>query len=277
MKIAVLGLGIIGSAWAQNLIADGNEVRTWNRTPKEFPGFTANVEEAVKDAEAIFIVVADPAAVENVLEKILPVLTHGQTVIQSSTISAEWTTKFAGLVVERGAKFLEAPFTGSKLAAEARKTVFYLGGDDALIQETISVLEPISETRMHIGPLGTASSLKLAMNVNLAGVAQSLCESLALSRSLGISDDTFFKALDVNAGRSGLSDIKRPKLCTSDFAPQFSVKHMAKDLRLSLETAHGQPIPQTKSLLLLYNKAIEHGWADEDMIALIKLLEPDDC
>ena len=74
MNVSVLGLGIIGSAWAKNLIADGNTVRCWNRTPKDFPNFHASIQDAVVGAEVIFIIVADPPAVQSVLEEILPTL-----------------------------------------------------------------------------------------------------------------------------------------------------------------------------------------------------------
>ena len=90
-NIAVLGLGIIGSAWAKNLIADGHTVRCWNRTPKDFPNFYASIQEAVDQAEVIFIVVYDPSAVQSVLNEIKPKLGPGKLVIQSSTISAKWT------------------------------------------------------------------------------------------------------------------------------------------------------------------------------------------
>ena len=74
MNVSVLGLGIIGSAWAKNLIADGHTVRCWNRTPKDFPNFHASIQDAVVGAEVIFIIVADPPAVQSVLEEILPTL-----------------------------------------------------------------------------------------------------------------------------------------------------------------------------------------------------------
>ena len=97
MNISVLGLGIIGSAWANNLIADGHSVRCWNRTPKEFPNFQASIQAAVDGAEVIIIVVADPPAVQSVLDQIQSKLGPGVLVIQSSTISAHWTRLFADL------------------------------------------------------------------------------------------------------------------------------------------------------------------------------------
>ena len=275
MTISVLGLGIIGSAWAKNLIADGHAVRCWNRTPRDFPNFHASIRDAVKGAEFIIVVVADPPAVQSVLDQITPELGRGRLLIQSSTISAKWTLKFAEQVQRAGALFLEAPFTGSKPAAEKRQTVFYLGGDAAVVEKARPVLERISSTRVHIGPLGTASTLKLAMNLNLANLAQGLCESLALVRAAGISDDTFFKALANNVGRSGLSDLKEPKLRQRDYSPQFSLKHMGKDLRLALETAaeYSLKLGQTEHLKKEYEEGFAAGWQDDDFLGLMRLPE----
>jgi len=275
MKIAVLGLGIIGGAWAKNLIADGHEVRCWNRTPKEFPNFTPSIQDAVTGAEAIFILVSDPAAVQSVLEQILPKLGSGQLVIQSSTISAEWTIKFDKLVRDTGATFLEAPFTGGALAAEKRQTVYYLGGDSDLVERARPFLKSIAGAIQHIGPLGTASSLKLAMNLNIAGVAQTLCESLTLCRAAGISDETYFEALSRNSSRSRTADQKEPKLRQHDYSPQFSLKHMRKDLRLALETAKSFSLSlrQTEHLKEIYDRGTEAGWKDDDFIGLVRSLE----
>ena len=74
MNISVLGLGIIGSAWAKNLMADGHTVRCWNRPPKDFPNFHASILDAVDQAQVIFIIVADPPAVQSVLNQIKPKL-----------------------------------------------------------------------------------------------------------------------------------------------------------------------------------------------------------
>ena len=99
----------------------------------------------------IIIVVADPPAVKSILNIIVPHLKPGQIVAQSSTISAHWTKLFAERVEATGAEFLEAPFTGSKPAAEARKTVFYLGGTAELIEKAQPVLKRISATLLHVG------------------------------------------------------------------------------------------------------------------------------
>lgn len=271
-RITVVGLGIIGSAWAKNLHADGLEVRGWNRTRKDFSFYEADLGRAVANAEMIIIVVADPPAVEAVLDKIVPHLKSGQLVAQSSTISAYWTKLFAKRVEATGAAFLEAPFTGSKLAAEARQTVFYLGGTNEVVEKARPILTRLSAHILHIGALGTASSLKLAMNLNLALMSEAISESLTLARAEGIPDDTFFDALHLNVGRSGLSDLKEPKFKVKDYSPQFSLKHMNKDLRLALETADDLDLPAAKVLKSLCEKGMNNGYGDDDFMGLIRLL-----
>jgi len=275
MNIAILGLGIIGSIWAKNLIADGHKVRCWNRTPRDFPNFYVSIQETVECAEAIFVVVADPPAVAAVLDQIRSALRPRQLVIQSSTISAQWTLRFAEQVCRSGAFFLEAPFTGSKPAAEQRQTVFYLGGELEVIEMARPILQSLSSTILHVGRLGTASTLKLAMNLNIAGIAQALCESLTLCRAAGITDEVYFEALSCNASRSALSDLKMSKLRQRDYNAQFSLKHMAKDLRLALETAESFSLSlrQTAHLKKLYDQGLAVGWKEDDFIGLVRLLE----
>ena len=122
--IGVLGLGIIGGTWARRYAAAGVLAGTWNRTPQPAaPAWKDKPEAVAAAADVVQIVVADPPAVEGVLQRILPQLGPGKTVVQSSTIDPASSAKFAQLVRRRGASYVEAPFTGSKPAAEARKTV----------------------------------------------------------------------------------------------------------------------------------------------------------
>ena len=275
----MLGLGIIGQAWAHNLESDGLEVRAWNRTPRDFAtqfhNFQPEAAQAVQGADLILLVVADPPAVEQVLDQIEPSLQAGQVLVQSSTISPEWTHRFAERVEKSGAKYLEAPFTGSKPAAQARQTVFYIGGEEQVLDTARPTLERLSKAILHIGERGSASALKLAMNLNIAAIAQALGEGLALCRASEISDEVFFEALHLNVSRSGVSDLKEPRLRQHDYAPQFSVKHMGKDLRLALESAAQLELelPQARATREIYERGIERGLGEDDFIGLIRLLE----
>lgn len=274
MKVSVLGLGIIGRSWARHYCHDGVLAAVWNRTPKpDVEGWVPSAREAASAGDMIQIVVADPAAVESVVNSILPSLGKGKLVVQSSTIDPGSSRRFAEMVQSTGADYLEAPFTGSKPAAEARETVFYLGGADEVVQRAEPLLSRVSKKRFHIGTVEQACVLKLAMNLQIAAQAQALCESYRLAVQAGISDDVFFGCLRVNASYSGVTALKEPKLCAKDYSPQFSIKHMHKDLRLLADAAKSLPLPLSDEVRRLFESAEQAGFGDEDFIALYKCLD----
>ena len=117
--------------------------------------------------------------------------------------------------------------------AEVKQTVFYLGGDAELIAELKPLFDVVSSAQFHIGNNEQACALKLAMNLNISAQMQALCEALTIVRRAGVSDDVFFDALGKNASCSGVTKLKEPKLRAADYSPQFSVKHMLKDMRLA--------------------------------------------
>lgn len=274
MKIGVLGLGIIGGVWARHYHAAGVLAGTWNRTAQpDFPAWLPTPEAVVAVADVVQIVVADPAAVESVLARILPALGPGKVVVQSSTIDAESSAKFAALVAARGGRYLAAPFTGSKPAAEQKQSVFYLGGEGALLAEIEPLLALVSAHRFIIGTNEQACTLKLAMNLNIAAQMQGLSEALTLSRRAGLADEIFFNALAKNVSYSGLTKLKEPKLRTGDFSPQFSVKHMHKDMRLTARTAACADFPVLDAVREALKTAEARGLGDEDFSAIIKVLE----
>lgn len=274
MKIGVLGLGIIGSVWARHYHAAGVLAGTWNRTAQpDFPLWLPAPEAVVAAADVVQIVVADPAAVESVLTRILPALGPGKVVVQSSTIDADSSAKFAALVGARGGRYLAAPFTGSKPAAEQKQSVFYLGGETSLLAEVEPLLALVSAHRFIIGTNEQACTLKLAMNLNIAAQMQGLSEALTLSRRAGLADEIFFSALAKNVSYSGLTKLKEAKLRTGDFSPQFSVKHMHKDMRLTSRTAGCDDFPVLEAVREALKTAEARGLGDEDFSALIKVLE----
>lgn len=272
--IGILGLGIIGGAWARNYAAAGRLAGTWNRTPQpDAPAWKDTPEAVAEAADVIQIVVADPAAVDSVLTRILPKLGPGKVVVQSSTIDGASSAEFAKRVAARGARYLAAPFTGSKLAAEQKQTVFYLGGDAALIRELDPLLALTSSQRFVIGTNEQACTLKLAMNLNIAAQIQGLAEALTLARRSGIADELFFEALRPNVSYSGVTKLKEPKLRAGDFSPQFSVKHLHKDLRLASKTAACDDFPLLESVREAFKTAEARGLGEEDISAVIKLLD----
>jgi len=274
MKIGVIGLGIIGGVWAKHYQAAGALAGAWNRTAQpDFPGWLPTPEAVAKAADVVQIVVSDFAAVESVVNRILPVLGPGKIVVQSSTIDAEGSARLAAAVETRGARYLAAPFTGSKPAAEQGQTIFYLGGDPALIAELEPLLSLVSARRFIIGTNEQACTLKLAMNLNIAAQMQALSEALTLTRRAGVSDEVFFSVVARNVSYSGLTKLKEEKLRTGDFSPQFSVKHMHKDMRLASKTAAGDDFPVLDAVREALKTAEARGMGDEDFSALIKVVE----
>ena len=270
--IGVLGLGIIGEPWARRYQAAGRLVGTWNRTAKpNAPQWRATALEVAAAADVTHIVVADPPAVSATLDAILPALGPGKAVVQSSTIDPESAAVCAARVRAAGAVYVESPFTGSKPAAESGTVVFFMGGDVAALDAVEPLLALVSETRFRLPSVRQAAALKLAMNLNIAVQMQGLSESLTFARQAGITDDFFFQVLAKNVSNSGLARLKEGKLKTRDFAPQFSVKHMHKDMRLA-EAAAGVTLPLLATVRGCLARAEAQGMGDDDFSSLIRLL-----
>ena len=271
--IGVIGLGIIGGVWARHSAAAGALAGAWSRTAQpDFPSWKATAAEVARAADVIQIVVADPAAVRAVLGQIAPELGAGKIVVQSSTIDPASAAEFAAAVAARGARYLEAPFSGSKPAAEQKLSVFFLGGEAALIAEVEPLLARVSAHRFVLGTAEQAAAFKLATNLNVAAQMQGLVEAITIARRAGISDDVFFAVLAKHTSYSPLAKLKEPKLRAGDFAPQFSVKHLHKDLRLAAGMAGCTDLPMLEMLRATLKRAESRGLGDEDMAAVIKLL-----
>jgi 3-hydroxyisobutyrate dehydrogenase len=274
MKTAVLGMGIMGQAIANNLEEEGLLVSTWNRTTNDdAPRFVASAQDAISEAKIIMIIVSDGNAVSNVIDLIKPVLKKDHIVVQCATVKPEENITFQKIIETSGASFVEALIGGSKVAAVERKIPLYLGGTTENINRLEPVLAKISGKRIHVGKVGTASAAKLAMNLNLAMQLEALCESYAYAISNGLSDDQYFDVLRNNTGWNYLCEYKEPKLRNRDYEPQFSVKNMLKDIRLALATDHtDKGLSLLKKTEAIYDAGVESNLGEEDMISLYKMI-----
>lgn len=273
MQVAVLGLGLIGSVWARHWHADGHAVRAWNRTPKpEQPGWTADPLAAVRGADVVALVLADGPVTAEIVARIAPALKPGMTVCQHATIGVDEVQALATAVRTTGARFLDMPFTGSLPAAQARQNVFFCGDDTGAFAHVESLYRALSKAVLPYPAVGQAMTVKLVMNSVIANTFQALAEGLGLARAAGLSDGQFFAALDLNVAKSGVADLKKAKLEQGDFTPQFSVKHLHKDLALALRLAGttDAAMPQTEHLLAAYAERLAAGDGDLDFSVLIK-------
>jgi 3-hydroxyisobutyrate dehydrogenase-like beta-hydroxyacid dehydrogenase len=246
---------------------------TWNRSPKpHVPLGVADAAAVARAATVVHVVVSDPGAVEGVLAAIEPELGPEQLVIQSTTIDPPSAERFSARVKARGASYVEAPFMGSRPAAEQRKTVFLMGGVQAAVSRAEGVLAHLSSLRRAVGSEVQAAALKLSFNVHVAITMQGICEGLQLARSMGLGDDDFFQVLSGTALWSPFHMMKEPKLRSGDFSPQFSVKHMLKDVRLAADLGKTGQLPLANAVRQQLARAAEAGFSEEDMAALIKVL-----
>lgn len=272
-RIGVIGLGLIGTAWAANYDADGVLAACWNRTPKsQQPRWLADPRAVAEESSVVHLVLAGPPAVEDVLARLLPALGPSHLVIQSSTVDARSAASFEERVVARGAAYVEAPFMGSLPAARARKSIFLSGGDTGALERAEPVLARLSEVRHRAGTTAQAASLKIAFNVLVGVLMQGICESLSTARRMGIPDDVYFQALRGTALWSGLHALKEPKLRSADFTPQFSVQHLHKDLRLAADMVGSRALPLASVVRDQLAELEAEGYAQLDMAALIRRL-----
>jgi len=187
MRVAFLGLGIMGRPMAANLVKAGHEVTVWNRTPRDVEGATtaATPAEAAKDKDALWVCVSDTKAVQAVLfgpGGAIEGLTSGTVVVDSSTISPSASLLFMEGLQEKGCEFLDAPVTGSKIAAESGQLIFMVGGAPHNIERVEPLLRAMGKKVIHMGDNGKGLSAKLAQNMNIVFIYEGLCESLTLAK-----------------------------------------------------------------------------------------------
>jgi len=281
MKVAFLGLGIMGRPMAANLVKAGHEVTVWNRTPgRDVPGADEAITpaDAVKGKEAVWICVSDTKAVQQVLfgpHGAAEGLSSGAIVVDSSTIAPSASLQFMESLQERGCEFLDAPVTGSKIAAESGQLIFMVGGSQANIERVQPLFEAMGKKVIHMGENGKGLAAKLAQNMNIVFIYEGLCESLTLARKMGVKPEKMFELISASMIRSGVAEYKQPFILNQDFTPNFPLKLMHKDIHLMLDAARENhvDVPGLSKIDEIYEEASAAGQDDLDYAATILLLE----
>jgi 3-hydroxyisobutyrate dehydrogenase-like beta-hydroxyacid dehydrogenase len=283
-RAAIIGLGIIGSQWAQHLENDGILESTWNRTPKNFARFTTDLKKIPKSAQIIHVVVSDESAALETITTLSGELTQNHILIQSTTIDPATSSAIQKIVQTSGAYYVEAPFTGSLPAAEQRKTVFFLGSEESYKvrrKETFNRSHQYETVRSYLGHLSSAifdigrneqaCVIKLSMNLLIAAQMVALSEAYSTCLTHDIDKDIFFEVLKANAAWSGVAQLKEPKLRAEDFSPQFSIKHMQKDIRLFGSFMRNLDLHET--VLRYLTKTMEADMGDDDISSVFKFIK----
>src|SRR6185436_15332108 len=233
-NIGIVGLGIIGRGIAGHLRRKGFPVYVWNRSPRSVPNFVGSPSEVAEVCNYIQIFVSDGDALLQTAQQLGEKLTPRHLVLVHSTVAPDSMRAAAEIVERRKAGFVEAPFTGSKTAAEKGELVYYVCGNDATLRDARPILKASSKEIIEIGPtIGQASAIKVATNMITAASIQAAAEALALIQALGLPLEKFLEAMRSNASHSTTLAMKLPKMVSRDFEPHFSVKHMLKDMQIA--------------------------------------------
>ena len=281
MRVAFLGLGIMGRPMAANLVKAGHEVTVWNRTPgKEVEGarIGSSPAEAANGAEVVWISVSDTGAVESVLfgsQGVEKSLAEGMTIVDSSTISPSATRKFAERVRSRGVQYVDAPVTGSKVGAENGTLIFIVGGDDAVVEALKPLFAAMGKQVFRMGETGKGQAAKLAMNLQIAIIYEGFAEALTLATKLGVDAEIMLPLIQASMVRSGVVDYKAPFVLKRDFTANFPLRLMHKDIHLALEAAKEARVklPALETVEEIYEVATEDGYENLDYAATLTLLE----
>ncbi len=285
MKIGFIGLGIMGSAMAANLLKAGFPVTIWNRSPEKYEPLQAlgatvagSPREVAEAVDLIIAMMATPEAVTAVrdgADGILAGLSVGKGFIDMSTVDAHTSHESDRRVHEKGALFLEAPVAGSRKPAEEATLTIMAAGDRQLYDTSLPLLEKLGKKILYLGQTGKASALKLANNLVMGGALTALCEGLALAEKCGIDPCQLLEVLDSGAVANPMFRLKGPHIVANgEFPAAFPLKHMQKDLRLALRLAEetGQPLFATATINELYKAAIAAGCGDEDFSAVSRVI-----
>jgi 3-hydroxyisobutyrate dehydrogenase-like beta-hydroxyacid dehydrogenase len=276
-NVGVIGLGIIGSRVAAHLREKGFHVFVWNRTVRRVPNFVGTPGEIAEMCDCLQIFVSDDDALLEVANQLTSALAPRHIVLAHSTVSPHSMRAAAEIVERRGARFIEAPFTGSKMAAEKGELVYYVAGDDAALREARPILEASSKEIMVIGEIGQATAVKIATNMVTAASVQAAAEALALVQTVGLPVEKLAEAMRGNASYSETLAMKLPKMIEADFEPHFSLKHMLKDMQIAsrLGLSHYIELAVTGATRERLLEQMQRGYGDDDYSAVARKYFPD--
>jgi 3-hydroxyisobutyrate dehydrogenase-like beta-hydroxyacid dehydrogenase len=225
----------------------------------------------------IQIFVSDDDALLDVVRQMVPALAPRHIVIAHPTVAPHSMRTAADLVERRGARFVEAPFTGSKMGAEKGELVFYVAGDEVALKEARPILEASSKEIIEIGQIGQATIIKLATNIVTGASVQALAEGLALVNYAGIPAEKFVEALQNNASYSKTLSMKLPKMIEGNFEPHFALKHMLKDMKIAsqLGLSHHLELAVTTAARDRLLEQEQRGYAEEDFSVIARKYFPE--
>ena len=285
-RVAVLGLGIMGSGMAGRLLSQGFPVSVFNRNHEKAKPFgergasiASSAEAAAKDADVVISMVADDAASREVWlgsGGALAGASGGTLLIESSTLSVGWIKELAAAARVRGCEFLDAPVTGTKPHAASGELLFLVGGSAKAFEAAKPLFSVLGRDARHLGPTGSGALIKLINNFLAAVQTASFAEALALIDAGRLDRD---KAISIlTDGVPGSPMVKRvaARVASGDFSPHFLMPLMAKDVSYAIQEGSqaGVDLQTAQAALRVYKEAIAAGYGEKDFTAVAEFLAP---
>jgi 3-hydroxyisobutyrate dehydrogenase-like beta-hydroxyacid dehydrogenase len=281
-KIGLVGLGLVGTAIAQRLLAGDFDVigfdidSTKCQHLKDLGGNAADSPaEIAKQVNRVILSLPDTDVVRQVIEGpagILEAKTPPKYMIDTTTGDPDETVALAQRLVQRETYFLDATISGSSRQVRDKEAVFMIGGEKAAFETCRDIFQTLSEKIFYLGPSGNGSKAKLASNLILGLNRLALAEGLVFAGKLGLEPQTFLEMLKVTPAYSAVMDIKGKKMLTDDFTAESRIRQHHKDVSLILKYAEKvrQELPLSRVHLDALEKAIEAGDGDLDNAAIIR-------
>ena len=279
-RVAVLGVGIMGSAIARNLLRAGLAVDVWDRSPEAAARLTgagavahASPDQAVSRCDVAITMLPDGPAVTSVAvdQGMLNALAAGGIWVQMGTIGVQATQQLAAKAAEQRPDvwFVDAPVSGTRQPAEAGRLLILASGPEAARLALDPVFGAIGHRALWLGEAGAGSRLKLVLNSWLAFLMEGIAESVALADVLGVSHDAVREALHGSPLEAPAALVKLAKIDSGDESPDFSLRWAAKDVDLALSEGGERALPIAATIDRRWHELVEAGLGDADVSAAI--------
>jgi 3-hydroxyisobutyrate dehydrogenase-like beta-hydroxyacid dehydrogenase len=282
--IALIGMGLLGSALAENLITAGFTVRGYDTAPErmrqhaERGGFSArSPADAARGASFVLTCLMTADIVREVLlgpDGALCEAAPGLVVIDNSTIHPEASAALAADLAQRGVPMLDAPIGGSSGQARRREAPVVVGGDPEIFARCRSVLDALAQRVHHVGPNGAGARAKLVINLVLGLNRLALAEGLLFGLRQGLEGKALLAVLKDSAAYSRAMDIKGERMLEGNFEPEGKLAQHLKDVDLMLEVGHaaGAPLMATALHRQLLLAGVAAGFGERDNSSIIAVL-----
>jgi 3-hydroxyisobutyrate dehydrogenase/2-hydroxy-3-oxopropionate reductase len=271
MRVAVIGLGAMGSRMARRLLDAGHELVVWNRTAEkaaqlveEGAALGESPADAARRAEVVITMLANPDALREVTERLVEGVAAPTTVIEMSTVGPAAIDRLAAELPD-GVGLLDAPVLGSLSEVEAGTLHIFVGGPAALFERYAPLLSALGSP-IHVGPLGAGAAAKLVANSTLFGTVGVLGEALALGETLGLPRDTVFEVLAATPVAEQ-AERRRSAVEAGEYPPRFPISLARKDADLVAAAEADLRLGEAARSWLA--EADEASWSGRDYAALI--------